>query len=114
MEKSILGYKCSKCGHVHYPNRTLCRKCGNNKFSPEPLPKKGKLLTFTHLHTLPGDFEVPEISLGIVELENGSRITGQLNIGKPKIGMKVAGKVEVVRSHQYEKHYGMVFYEAKT
>ena len=112
MEKSILGYACRKCGTVHYPNRARCRKCQHLEFDPIPLPQKGKLLTFTHLHNPAGDFDVSVLDLGIVELENGNRITGQLKIDDPKIGMKVVGKVEPVRELDYRTFHGMVFYSA--
>ncbi len=111
MEMNILAYRCKKCQHLQYPYRTLCRKCGHNEFTAEPLPKTGTLLTFTHLHTLPSDFQVAHISLGIVELENGTRITGQLQIKNPKIGMKVKGSVGVVRQDEFHKNYGMIFTE---
>lgn len=112
MELDILGYACRKCGTVHYPNRTLCRQCRNNEFDAVPLPKTGKLLTFTRLHNLAADFEVADLQLGIVELENGNCITGQLNLKKPEIGMKVRGRVEKVRGTEFKKYYGVVFYEA--
>lgn len=111
----IYAYKCKKCGHVHYPYRMVCKNCGkneHNEFDPVPLPRKGKLLTFTHLYSLPADFEVPKLALGIVELENGIRITGQLKIDEPQIGMGVRGEVEVVRRDAYDEYRGMVFYEA--
>ena len=69
--------------------KTICKKCGendHNEFDIVPLPKKGKLLTFTTLYTLPSDYEVVTLALGIVELEDGNRITGQLDIKNPKIG----------------------------
>jgi uncharacterized OB-fold protein len=117
MERNILGYKCRKCGHVHYPYRTRCRKCGHVEFEKGsivmdtvPLPKNGKLLTYTQLYALPPDFEAVKLSLGIVELDGGQRITGQLKIAEPKTGMRVRGAVEVVREDGYKKHYGMVFY----
>ncbi|MEI8191902.1 MAG: OB-fold domain-containing protein [candidate division NC10 bacterium] len=110
MELHILGYKCKKCSYINYPNRTLCRKCGHDAFEPVPLPKKGKLLTYTQLFNLPGDFEVADMMLGIVELENGVRMTAQIKVDSPKIGMPVQGKVEVVRQVDYEKRRGMVFY----
>ncbi|HAH05209.1 MAG TPA: hypothetical protein DCM05_01590 [Elusimicrobia bacterium] len=110
MQLDILGYQCKKCQTISYPYRTLCRKCGHDAFDPVPLPKKGKLLTFTQLFTLPGDFEVNDITLGIVELENGVRMTAQLKIDAPKMGMAVQGKVEVVRQAGYDKCRGMVFY----
>jgi len=109
MNLQILGYKCTKCGHEHYPNRTLCPKCHHNEFSTFPLPGSGKLLTFTHLHTLPADYEVSSISLGIVELDNGIRMTGQIEIENPKIGMKVKGKVGIVRQDEFNSSYGMIF-----
>jgi uncharacterized protein len=115
MALEIYAYKCKKCGQLHYPFRMVCKKCGQNdffEFETVPLPKKGKLLTFTTVHNLPPDFNVAKLGLGIVELENGMRITGQHKIPQPKLGMAVIGKVEIVREAEYSKNYGMVFYPA--
>jgi hypothetical protein len=76
MDMNIYAYKCKRCGHVQYPYRTICRKChdnDHNEFDIVPLPKNGKLLTFTHLYNPPADFELVFLSLGIVELEDGNR-----------------------------------------
>ncbi|HBA84470.1 MAG TPA: DNA-binding protein [Verrucomicrobia bacterium] len=111
----IYAYKCKKCGQIHYPYRMVCKKCKANEifeFDPVPLPRKGTLLTYTNLYTLPADFNVATLGLGIVELENGVRVTGQLQIPDPKIGMKVEGKVEVVRRGTFNKQFGMVFYKS--
>jgi uncharacterized OB-fold protein len=113
--REIYAYRCRKCGHLHYPYRMVCKRCGDNahnEFDPEPLPTDGTLLTFTELYSLPAVYEVPTLGLGIVELSNGIRITGQLRIEKPRIGMKVKGEVGVVRSETYEDYYGMIFREA--
>jgi uncharacterized OB-fold protein len=115
MEMNIYAYKCKRCGHVQYPYRTICRKChdnDHNEFDIVPLPKAGKLLTFTHLYNPPADFELVFLSLGIVALEDGNKITGQIKIRNPKVGMSVVGKVEKVRQDGYTTNYGMVFYEA--
>jgi hypothetical protein len=116
MNRDILGYKCQKCGQLHYPNHTRCKKCGHTEFIKDnivyetyPMPKDGKLLTFTHAYALPPDFEMMKLSLGIVELDNGQRILGQLDIDDPQIGMRVKGHVGQVRKLQYETHYGMIF-----
>jgi uncharacterized OB-fold protein len=109
MERKILGYKCKSCGIVHYPYRMLCKKCGHEQFEAVPLPTSGKLVTFTHLYTLPGDFEVVNLTLGIVDLGDGVRVTGQLEIPSPEIGMKVRGTVKKVRADGYNTHYGMIF-----
>ena len=114
-DMEIYAYKCRKCGQIHYPYRMVCKNCHeneHNEFDPVPLPGKGKLLTFTNLYNLPADFMVASLGLGIVELESGIRVTGQINAPVPRIGMDLAGRVEVVRSGEYDRHYGMVFYEA--
>jgi uncharacterized OB-fold protein len=93
----------------------VCKGCRQNdffEFDIVPLPKKGKLLTFTKVYNLPAEFEVPTLGLGIVELDNGLRITGQLEVEKPTIGMAVQGTVKVVRKSAYDKFYGMVFTKA--
>ncbi len=120
MQKQILGYKCKKCGHVMYPYHSVCKKCGHTEwkgadivFDTVPLADKGVLLTYTDVYALPPDFEAVKLSLGIVELEGGQRITGQLKIDKPRTVMKVRGKVELVRQDGYNKHWGMVFYAAE-
>jgi len=117
MLKEILGYKCVKCGHVHYPYRSRCRKCGHTEWrgadivwETVPLATSGKLLTYTELYALPADFEAVKLSLGIIELDGGQRVTGQLKIDQPKTGMRVHCKIEPVRQDGYNKHWGMVFY----
>ena len=112
MQRDIYAYQCRQCGHLHYPFRMVCKGCRQNdffEFDIVPLPKKGKLLTFTTVYNLPAEFEVPTLGLGIVELENGLRITGQLEVGDPEIGMEVEGEVQVVRKSAYDTFYGMVF-----
>jgi hypothetical protein len=116
MTKAILGYKCKKCGALHYPYRMVCKACKSlehDNFEAVPLPNKGSLVTFTELYTLPGDFNVSTIGLGIVKLENGLAVTGQIKIDQPKIGMKVTGRVEPVRQSDYSESFGMVFYQEK-
>ena len=81
-------------------------------FEIVPLPKTGTLLTYTDLHNPTADFEVAILKLGIVELENGNRVTGQLEIKNPRIGMPVKADVKVVKTTEYDKYYGMIFREA--
>ncbi len=112
MNREIYAYKCQRCGAMHYPFRMVCKECGENdffEFDTVPLPKKGKLLTYTTVYNLPPQYEVATLGLGIVELENGMRMLGQVDIDKPKMGMAVVGTVEVVRQEAYDDIYGMVF-----
>ena len=115
MERNIYGYKCVHCGHIHYPYRMRCRKCGKTEYTDfelVPLPKRGKLLTHTKLYNLPSDFMLVTLQLGMVELENGVRVLGQLQVPNPAAGMAVEAKIEVVRTTDYDRFYGMVFYPA--
>ncbi|MFH1436157.1 MAG: hypothetical protein ABIJ56_10620 [Pseudomonadota bacterium] len=73
---------------------------------------RDELPAFTRLQAPPGDFEVAELLLGIVELDNGLRLTGRLDMDEPGTGMKVRGEVPVVRQDGYEKRYGMVYHPA--
>ncbi|NQV05082.1 OB-fold domain-containing protein [bacterium] len=112
MAREIYAYKCRLCGTMHYPFRMVCKECKANdffEFDPVPLPKSGTLLTHTTVYNLPAQYEVATLGLGVVELENGMRMLGQLNIEQPKIGMAVTGTVEVVRKETYDDFYGMVF-----
>ena len=112
MAREIYAYKCRLCGTMHYPMRMVCKGCRQNdffEFDTVPLPKKGKLLTFTTVYNLPAQYEVATLGLGIVELENGMRMLGQLEIEHPEIGMEGVGEVDVVRREPYDDFYGMVF-----
>ena len=112
MAREIYAYKCRLCGTMHYPFRMVCKGCKQNdffEFDTVPLPKTGKLLTFTTVYNLPAQYEVATLGLGIVEQENGMRMLGQLEIEEPEIGMAVRGSVEVVRKETYDDYYGMVF-----
>ena len=112
MPRRIQAYRCQHCGTVHYPFRMRCKACGENDvfaFDPVPLPRRGTLVTFTHVHSLPAEYAVERLGLGIVELENGLRVLGQLDVDEPTLGMAVVADVEVVRREAYDDFYGMVF-----
>ena len=115
MNREIYAYKCKRCGTMHYPFRMVCKECKENdffEFDTVALPKTGKLLTYTTVYNLPAQYEVATLGLGIVELENGMRMLGQIEIDDPKMGMPVKGNVEVVRQETYDDFYGMVFRKA--
>ena len=112
MAREVYAYKCKRCGALHYPFRMVCKECKQNdffEFDTEPLPKTGRLVTWTRVYNLPAQYEVATLGLGIVELENGLRMLGQLEIDDPEPGMAVVGDVSVVRKEPYDDFYGMVF-----
>lgn len=112
MAREIYAYRCRLCDTMHYPFKMVCSGCKQNdffEFDTVALPKTGTLLTFTKVYNLPAQYEVATLGLGIVQLENGMRMLGQLDIDDPRIGMAVQGTVEVVREEPYNDFYGMVF-----
>jgi uncharacterized OB-fold protein len=112
MERQVLAYRCRSCATLHYPFRMRCKQCGNLEFfefDPEPLTLHGRLLTFTRVHNLPAEYEVETLGLGVVELDEGVRLTGQLDVAEPAMGMEVTGTVEVVRHETYDDYWGVVF-----
>ncbi len=85
--------KCTKCGTIAFPHRLVCPKCGGKKFITVKLKEEGKLLTFTIIRVASDKFskDTPFV-VGIVELNDGVRITTQIadvDVEKLKIGQKV-------------------------
>jgi uncharacterized protein len=84
--------KCTKCGKIFYPPRLICSQCKNRQFEKVVLPDTGKIETFTVIRVATTQFQDQSpYAVGIIELENGVRITSQivdcefndLEIGKP-------------------------------
>lgn len=84
--------KCTNCGKVSFPPRLICPSCKSRKFSPVRLQDEGTIVTFTVIRVACEQFsmQTPYV-VGIVELNDGVRITTQIvdclpeevAIGKP-------------------------------
>ncbi len=87
------GAKCEKCGHVDFPPRLVCPRCEGRKFSTVVLHDEGKLVTYTVVRVASDKFsKVTPFAVGIVELNDGVRITTQITDVDPgdlRIGQKV-------------------------
>ena len=73
------GAKCTECRKTFLPPRLVCPECGGREFEAVRLPRTGKLVTHTVIHVAASAFSraVP-FAVGIVELDDGTRITGQV------------------------------------
>ena len=100
-EKKLMASRCQKCGAVELPPRPICTKCNSQEIEWTELKGKGKIVSYTVIGVGPWtmisegyDREHPYCS-GIVELEEGPRITTQIlgvDVDKPeniKIGTPV-------------------------
>jgi uncharacterized OB-fold protein len=88
--------KCSGCQKILFPGRLICPECGSREFETIRLSGKGTLETFTVTRVAPEGYtdQVP-YAVGIVALDEGVRVMGQLTDCDPetlKIGDRVAAQ----------------------
>lgn len=106
--------KCKKCNHINFPNRIVCPECGNREFEIIRLAGKGKLETFTVIHTAPDGFaDLVPYAVGIVKLEEGVKILAQITDCNPnelKIGDTLITKFRRINE---EGKTGMIMYAYK-
>lgn len=108
----LVGSKCKKCGKVYFPQRVFCNACKSEDLEEYKFKEEGKIIAFTKIHVAPSGFEhrVPYY-IGIIELEKGVRITGEVIGEEEKI--KIGAKVKAVFRKIFEDgkngiiHYGL-------
>jgi len=78
-EENFRAFKCVDCGMVIAPPVGTCYGCGSTSMEWTEVSGKGILVSFTVIHIAPDDFaaEAPYY-VGIVELEEGTRVTSRL------------------------------------
>jgi hypothetical protein len=71
--------RCKGCGKIAFPPRRVCPACGGKEFDTVNLPREGKILSYTIVHTAAKGFtdETP-FAVAIVELDGGARLTAQV------------------------------------
>ena len=71
--------KCTSCGKVFFPPRSVCNGCRSQEFEKTTLAKTGTVETFTVIRVAPTGFgdEVPYI-VGIIKLDDGVKLTAQI------------------------------------
>lgn len=80
----LIGSKCKVCGHQVSPQRAICPQCQSADVKIVEFSGKGKLAAFTVISVPPtqmaeaGYSGVNPYCVGIVELEEGVRITAQI------------------------------------
>lgn len=85
------GQRCSSCGALQFPPRTICRTCRSAKFSPYEIARTGKVASFSEVSSPPVGFSSPLIA-ALVALDDGITITCQLtdvDFSRVQIGMSV-------------------------
>jgi len=109
------GVKCTNCGTNYFPKRPICTKCRRaGKLENTSFSGKGKIYSFTEITAPPEGFEdqTPYV-LGIIQLDEGPRITGQI-VGKSGNEVKIGDEVRTVfRIIQKDNPEGLIHYGFK-
>ncbi len=107
--------RCSGCGKVFFPPRVVCDKCRGRSFETQVLAGSGVIETYTVIHIAPSGFtdEAP-YAVGVIRLDDGVRITGQIVDCKPEelaVGARVRREFRKVTEDGPSGviHYGYKF-----
>jgi len=106
--------KCINCGKVFFPPRLICPNCKSRKFNTIRLQDEGTIVTFTVIRVASEQFsmETPYV-VGIVELNDGVRITTQIVDCSPE-EVAIGKPVKIVfRRIQAEGESGILCYGYK-
>ncbi|HIE23798.1 MAG TPA: transcriptional regulator [Candidatus Korarchaeota archaeon] len=107
--KGVFAFRCRGCGKVYFPKRMICLNCRGREFEEVELGKECRLLTYTELYATPLSIERRPLILGIVEFEDGTRLSGQIKAEKVEIGMKLRPVWDKTRIVGFQELYGFVF-----
>jgi uncharacterized OB-fold protein len=75
----LAGWRCVHCGAFHNYKPVVCRRCRSKEFTQVELPSSGRLIAYTMIRSPPKEFErYAPYAIGLIELEDGTRILSQL------------------------------------
>lgn len=111
---NLVGSKCRGCGKEWFPPVNRCLKCGSRDLDEKPMPREGRVITYTTTLQLGESFKnYRPLTIGLVELDNGVRVVGQLVDFKPGELRTGARVVAVVRKLREDPEGGLIFYGYK-
>jgi scaffold protein (connect acetoacetyl-CoA thiolase and HMG-CoA synthase) len=97
MSTQLTALKCKKCNKVYIPPKYLCTECSGGELEEVKISGQGKVYTFTTIRVPPTAYkDSPPYDLGIIELENGLRLTARMTNGEGK-EMKIGSTVSFVQ-----------------
>jgi scaffold protein (connect acetoacetyl-CoA thiolase and HMG-CoA synthase) len=95
-EAYLIGSKCRKCGYVTFPPRVACSACvSGGSMVTAPLGFRGKIDTFSVLHTGTSDFKAPYILAYV--LIGGAKVLSLITGCEPQEeSLEIGEEVELV------------------
>ncbi|HEY60660.1 MAG TPA: Zn-ribbon domain-containing OB-fold protein [Anaerolineae bacterium] len=112
---ALVGETCPHCGARIFPARDVCPQCGGEAKESFKFSGKGKVFSFTRMHSVPAGFERnAPYTVALVKLEEGPVVTAQLTDLDEK-GVKIGTPVEMVtrRIREDGDERGMLIYSYK-
>ncbi|MFW9921276.1 MAG: Zn-ribbon domain-containing OB-fold protein [Candidatus Thorarchaeota archaeon] len=95
-------YKCVDCGAVIAPPSGSCYTCGSSNMEWTTVKGTGKLVSFTIIHIAPEEFQTEApYYIGIVELDEGTRVTCRLKGFDPENPTSVRLGTPVVIDYEH-------------
>lgn len=97
-----------------FPPRLVCSNCGSQTFTPTKLKDEGAVVTYTVIHVAPDQFaeETPYV-IGIIELDDGVRVTAQIiDCAPDEVDIGKRARI-VFRKIQEEGESGLICYGYK-
>ena len=111
---TLTGTRCSTCGSVYFPPKSFCPKCRRKGNIEEfKFSGKGKIVSYTIVRVPPEGFEkYAPYAVAIIELDEGTRITGQIvdDINDVETGKRVE---TVFRRISEDGDSGLIHYGLK-
>ncbi len=110
----LVGVECMNCGRKAYPPRPVCPYCGSRNTRLIELSKRGQLISYTVIYSVPEGFEPSSpIIYGLIKLDDGVLVEGQLTSIDPsklRVGLRVEASLRVVRR---DGEHGIIEYGLK-
>ena len=92
----LLGAECSDCGQSMIPPRPACYGCGSRAMEAVEQPRTGEVVARTAVHRPAPAFEaMAPITLAVVELESGARLTGRVTVPREELAIGDAVRLTV-------------------
>jgi uncharacterized OB-fold protein len=98
-KRKLVVQKCGRCGTLNFFPKPWCIDCGSRRLDWVEVSGKGTVYSFTTANKVMMNFpgwktDLP-VTLGIIDLDEGARMYGQL-VGAPPEAMKIGMKVKAI------------------